>query len=244
MKSSIKKTISFTLALSACSNFLLASPGVSLSTKEVITAFAKSVSPEEETVSIDKTYLKSGQKLKVSHTEGLTLKYYVSEPLTPDVKTQIEMTEEELTLTDDYYEKFITVEAYNTSAPEPVAVDKVFFSKLPVIYIDTNDGQVPAFKEDKKKGTFHLQNNEETDKALYSGEMTMQGRGNSTWQWDKKPYKIKLDKKQISTDSALAKNGFSSQTTLTKAFSEIQQLLVFQKNSDSQQCRQHGSTLS
>ena len=195
MKSSIKKTISFTLALAACSNFLLASPGVSLSTREVITAFAKSVSPEEETVSIDKTYLKSGQKLKVSHTEGLTLKYYVSEPLTPDVKTQIEMTEEELTLTDDYYEKFITVEAYNTSAPEPVAVDKVFFSKLPVIYIDTNDGQVPAFKEDKKKGTFHLQNNEETDKALYSGKMTMQGRGNSTWQWDKKPYKIKLDKK-------------------------------------------------
>ena len=172
---------------------MLAAPDTKNLSNIVLTASAEEVT--EDPFAIDKTYLKAGQKLSVSVPEGLTVKYFLRDPMAePDDKTLIEQTEDGLKLKEDYYEKWIIAEAYDEE-DELVASDSVYFSKLPVVYLDTDDGLTPAFKKDTKSGTLYLQNNEKTKKPLYDGKMTMEGRGNTTWKWDKKPYKIKLDKK-------------------------------------------------
>lgn len=70
----------------------------------------------------------------------------------------------------------------------------IWFSKLPVIYIDTEDGQDIAFKADEKSANVRVQGNAEF-KQQYDGAAKVKGRGNSTWGLPKKPYKVKLDKK-------------------------------------------------
>ena len=193
MKHTIRQAISFALALTTCSGMMLAAPDTKILSNFVLTALAEEVT--EDPFGIDRTYLKAGQKLSVTVPEGLTVKYFLRDPMAdPEDKTLIEQTEDDLKLKTDYYEKWIIAEAYNEEE-ELVASDSVYFSKLPVVYLDTDDGLTPAFKKDTKSGTFYLQNNDKTKKPLYDGKMTMAGRGNTTWKWDKKPYKIKLDKK-------------------------------------------------
>jgi len=70
----------------------------------------------------------------------------------------------------------------------------VWFSKLPVVYIDTVDGSDIAFKADEKSANVRVQGNAEF-KQQYNGAAKVKGRGNSTWGLPKKPYKVKLDKK-------------------------------------------------
>ena len=70
----------------------------------------------------------------------------------------------------------------------------VWFSKLPVVYIDTVDGTDIAFKADEKSANVRVQGNAEF-KQQYDGAAKVKGRGNSTWGLPKKPYKVKLDKK-------------------------------------------------
>ena len=70
----------------------------------------------------------------------------------------------------------------------------IWFSKLPVVYIDTEDGRDIAFKADEKSANVRVQGNAEF-KQQYDGAAKVKGRGNSTWGMPKKPYKVKLDKK-------------------------------------------------
>lgn len=77
------------------------------------------------------------------------------------------------------------------------AEDSLYFSKLPVVYIDTN-GQAITSKEDYIDATMQIQGNAEYNldtTTLYNGAIEIRGRGNTTWGMPKKPYKIKLDKK-------------------------------------------------
>ena len=75
---------------------------------------------------------------------------------------------------------------------------QMFFSELPVVYIDTEGGQAITSKEEYIDATLTVQGNEvynsKTTK-LYSGATEIRGRGNSTWSQPKKPYRLKLDKK-------------------------------------------------
>ena len=70
-------------------------------------------------------------------------------------------------------------------------------NKLPIVYINTEDGIKITSKEDYVNATMKIQGNDTySDSAiLYDGEIEIRGRGNSTWAMPKKPYKIKLDKK-------------------------------------------------
>lgn len=70
----------------------------------------------------------------------------------------------------------------------------IWFSKLPVVYIDTADGADIAFKEDEKSANVRVQGNAAFGQQ-YDGAAKVKGRGNSTWGLPKKPYKVKLDKK-------------------------------------------------
>ena len=74
---------------------------------------------------------------------------------------------------------------------------ETYESKLPVVYITTEGGVKITSKEDYVNATMKIQGNDTyTDsEILYDGEIEIRGRGNSTWNMPKKPYKIKLDKK-------------------------------------------------
>ena len=156
----------------------------------LLTAFPLSAQAEDNnkeavnTVQIDKTWLQAGNVLSVSTPEGSTLQYFV------DGEKQ---EGDSLTLSPDFYEKWITVRAYFDG--QEVGSDSIYFSKLPVIYINTDDGEPVTRKDVYKGGSMYIQNNTESDKAMYDGAISIKGRGNTTWLWPKKPYRIKLDKK-------------------------------------------------
>jgi len=183
--------ISFLLALTACSNLVFANANRRTIGSLSVPAFAEGEpSADEETApfGFDKTYLAVGEYLKISNPNDYELKVFADGH---------EFPADDFLLTEDFFEKWIAVKAYDGESEDPVAEDEVYFSRLPVVYIDTKDGELPP-QEDKSvkvAGTMFIQDNQRQDKPLYDGEITLQGRGNTTWQWEKKPYKIKLDTK-------------------------------------------------
>ncbi len=183
----LNKTISFVLALTACSNVMLAHPDSQVINRTFLNAFA---AEEEEATEfgVDKTYLTVGEQLNINNPDGYKLKIYVD---------GIGYAPEDFYLTEEFYEKWIVVLAFENESEDPVDLDNVYFSRLPVIYIDTKNGELPPQEDKSKKidGNMYIQNNEFANKPVYSGKITLQGRGNTTWQWEKKPYKIKLDAK-------------------------------------------------
>lgn len=80
---------------------------------------------------------------------------------------------------------------------------QMYISKLPVVYINTNDNLPVSSKKTYKGATMRIQGNDRynsNEVALYDGDIEIRGRGNSTWNQalqlnGKLPYKIKLDKK-------------------------------------------------
>ena len=71
--------------------------------------------------------------------------------------------------------------------------------QLPIVNITLNDGKaVDAIERDvTTKMTFSLDcSGADGFESVDSVSGTIRGRGNSTWLWDKKPYKIKLDEKE------------------------------------------------
>lgn len=76
--------------------------------------------------------------------------------------------------------------------------DELYFSKLPVIYIDTENNAEVTSKDNYINAQLFIQGNETyqpENTTLYKGATEIKGRGNSTWGLPKKPYKLKLDKK-------------------------------------------------
>ena len=69
-----------------------------------------------------------------------------------------------------------------------------YFSKLPVCYLTTDDGKTPSASKEVHTGTLFVQGNDEF-KHQYDGAMTINVRGNSSRNYAKKPYKIKLAEK-------------------------------------------------
>ena len=138
----------------------------------------------EDSIRIDKKYLALGDTLKVDNPSDFELKYFTGDD---------EIGSGTLTLTESLLEKWITVRAYD--AGEEVASDSAYFSRLPVIYIDTDDGEPVTSKKVYKTGKMTVQSNDATENFEYDGVIQIKGRGNTSWAWPKKPYKIKLDKK-------------------------------------------------
>ena len=104
-----------------------------------------------------------------------------------------------LTLAPVDYEHWIrcTVEDEDGSC---LLEKEFYFSKLPVFYLTTNDGRTPSPSKEKHAGTLYVQGNAEW-KSPYGdgigegGAMEINVRGNTTANQNKKPWKIKLDKK-------------------------------------------------
>ena len=104
-------------------------------------------------------------------------------------------TDASYTPTEDDLMKWIAVIV--TSGTDKAEV-KMFFSELPVVYINTEGGQAITSKEKYIDAELIIQGNETYNSKttkLYNGATEIRGRGNSTWSQPKKPYRLKLDKK-------------------------------------------------
>lgn len=92
-------------------------------------------------------------------------------------------------------ESFIEVTVYTDDGKNSYSCN-LYCSQLPVMYI-TTEAEIQN-KEDYVAGTLTTKRNEEymnQDATVYNGDIEIRYRGNSTMGYDKKPYKIKLDKK-------------------------------------------------
>lgn len=77
---------------------------------------------------------------------------------------------------------------------EAVGQNYAQMTNLPTIYINTVDNKPIVSKEDYIDATLYYV--DETGVKIYT-ELGIRGRGNSTWGLEKKPYRIKFEKKQI-----------------------------------------------
>lgn len=149
----------------------------------------------EETGSVhfNEAYASPGENLTVTYdgnAEGISYRWYMDDK-------QINCKGSKYCVTSDDLEKLIRVEAWKDQ--KKVAQCIMLCSKLPVVYINTENGAGITSKDTYVTADFKIQgcdkyNSENT--TLYDGKTQIRGRGNSTWTcFDKKPYKIKLDKK-------------------------------------------------
>ena len=69
------------------------------------------------------------------------------------------------------------------------------YTGLPVVYVDTEGGAAITSKEDYVHADLSIMG-EGGFEGLETVTCSIRGRGNTTWYWPKKPYLIKLDKKE------------------------------------------------
>lgn len=93
-------------------------------------------------------------------------------------------------------ESMLTAEVYGADG-EKIGAANMLISKLPVVYIETENREQITVKDKVLKAHMKIQGNFEFSDAsvLYDGETDIKGRGNSTWLANKKPYKLKLASK-------------------------------------------------
>ena len=100
----------------------------------------------------------------------------------------------EYVITENDYEHWLRVSVYDESG-EMVFSNDIWISKLPVIYIDTEDGKAITSKSNYISASLRIQGNSEYEQQ-YVGTTEIRGRGNSSWNtYPQKPYKLKLSKK-------------------------------------------------
>lgn len=86
------------------------------------------------------------------------------------------------------------VAKFNDGIPEAHEYTVRIFN-LPIVFVETEDGQPIVSKDDWLSGSFTIRNTDGTIDSL--GVTNIKGRGNTSWkQQEKKPYTIKLEKKQ------------------------------------------------
>lgn len=73
---------------------------------------------------------------------------------------------------------------------KPELEEKPFF--VPVIRVDVEDGRNVESKDEYLKAVVTV---EENESLVYSASGRIKGRGNATWGYEKKPYKLKFDEK-------------------------------------------------
>ena len=105
-------------------------------------------------------------------------------------KSSIINKESKLKLTNSHNESLITVsvEGYDDIS--------IYCSNLPVVYINSDTPYKNISKASYSKAEMALQGTDLFSEGLYDGEIKIKLRGNSTAGRDKRPFKIKLDKKE------------------------------------------------
>ena len=144
----------------------------------------------EFTVSFENNYAEVGVPLTAAVTgaENASYQWYVG-------GRQVSENSENFYIpTENDLEKWIEVRV--TDGSETMTA-KMYCSKLPVVYINTENGQEITSKENYIDATIRIQGNKEYESTGIDqeAETEIRGRGNSTWGQPKKPYKLKLGSK-------------------------------------------------
>lgn len=105
-----------------------------------------------------------------------------------------ETTGSSYTPTEKDLEKEITVTVTAEEAWEQSL--SVYCSRLPVLYIEAEDGTEDISKEEYKEISYVLQGAGEGCYDYNEGKAQLKGRGNFSWEMPKHPYKLKLDQKE------------------------------------------------
>ncbi|MDO4383355.1 MAG: CotH kinase family protein [Eubacteriales bacterium] len=148
---------------------------------------------ETGSVHFKEAYASQGENLTVQYdgdAKNVTYRWYMDDK-------QIACKSTKYCVTSDDLEKMIRVEAWD--GQNKVAECSMLCSKLPVVYINTDGGAAITSKENYIQADCKIQGCDKynaDNTTLYDGRTEIRGRGNSTWKnFDKKPYKLKLDKK-------------------------------------------------
>lgn len=100
---------------------------------------------------------------------------------------------ESYVITEDDYEHWLRVSVYDTAGNTVYSKD-TWISKLPVLYIATENGQPITSRENYVTANLLIQGNASFDQQ-YAGVTEIRGRGTTSWLYPQKPYKLKLNKK-------------------------------------------------
>lgn len=144
-------------------------------------------------VSFDADFAEIGVPIKVkvpdAEDKKLIYRWYID-------GIRIENDGDTYTPVDCDMQSMISVEVFDVKG-NVIGSTNMFVSELPVIYIETEDRKPVVSKENYIDADIKIQGNSEynSDSVLYEGKTEIRGRGNATWQSDKKPYKLKLDSK-------------------------------------------------
>ncbi|MCI8489330.1 MAG: hypothetical protein HFJ04_03610 [Lachnospiraceae bacterium] len=146
-------------------------------------------------LSIDQEYAQVGQPLTATLSgapSDLECTYEWS------VGGTVKSREASYTPASEDLEQELTVKVTVTGDYAGTYSASMYISKLPVIYINTENFQAITSKETYINGGMKIQGNGQYhsgNTTLYDGEIEIRGRGNTTWSYDKKPYKVKLGTK-------------------------------------------------
>lgn len=104
-------------------------------------------------------------------------------------------TETSFTPTADDYEYFFQCVVKGSGGTQ-LYQKEFYFSRLPVLYMTTDDGQTPTTMKESHAGRVFVQGNDSWE-CPYDGAMTIKMRGNTTTgsTYRKKPWKLKFDSK-------------------------------------------------
>lgn len=92
-------------------------------------------------------------------------------------------------------EKTITCAVRDRASDQILGTATILCSKLPVFYINTDDGGAITSKDYYKSGTMLAGGDTTYAGVQYDGAIEIKGRGNAAWGAPKKSYRIKLEKK-------------------------------------------------
>ncbi|MEE0831564.1 MAG: CotH kinase family protein, partial [Longicatena sp.] len=148
---------------------------------------------EELGVSFEQEYALPGETLSLDITgadvEDCTITWVRNGSVVAELANQTTYTLQDGDL-QNLYEVFVSKSGEEVST-------RMLISKLPVVYIDIENGEEITTKEPYRDAVIKIQSNDvyKDMGAQYEGKTEIKGRGNSTWGLPKKPYRLKLDKK-------------------------------------------------
>ncbi|MCR5701104.1 MAG: InlB B-repeat-containing protein [Lachnospiraceae bacterium] len=146
------------------------------------------MSKDNTKVNITTTRIVPGDKIEYTISDDLTnyhCEWYADDELISN--------DRKFRPDESYFEKIIKLIVYD-SDNNCLGEDSIYYSNLPVLYIDTDDGEAVTSKETVKKADLLIQGNDQYE-MQYSGDIDIKLRGNSSSQFPQKPYKIKLGTK-------------------------------------------------
>lgn len=110
--------------------------------------------------------------------------------------SRIEIEDFDINWTADIFKRgtsIVTVTAKNRSTTFEISFDgDLVDTGLPVVYIETENMSPVDSKENYINAGMIIKDN---GKVQYDNTLRIRGRGNATWTYPKKPYRLKLDKK-------------------------------------------------